>query len=308
VVALAVAEVVCVDADDEGEAKMKLRADGRGALWGSLAILGCSNATTAPAASTTSASSTLPESSVSISGGSSSTSSGTAGGSAAASQSNASQPGSTPTTGDAAVGDDGGSSVEGGAGCVGVAITPDATGYVAPTSDSIGINGSWFVYSDCTDLGGVNCSTVMSPPASSFPNVAGSMCTSGTTSANASAWGAGIALELNDDGANHVQSPWDATAQSVTGFCFQLSGTAIPPGLRLAFKTTTSGDDAPFKSIAGAGSHTVLFSQTGPGSWFKNTSPLDTHNIVLVQFQIPSSSGKTIPWDFCVSGMTAVTQ
>jgi hypothetical protein len=199
-------------------------------------------------------------------------------------------------------------SVEGGTGCAGVAIAPDATGYVAPTSDSVGLNGSWFVYSDCTDLNGVNCSTVTTPPMSSFPNTGGSMCTSGTTNANPSAWGAGIALELNDDGANHHQSPWDATAQGVLGFCFQLTGSAIPPGLRLAFTTTTSGDDAPFEAIAGAGSHTVLFTQTGPGSWFKNTSPLDTHNLVLMQFQIPSVSGQAVPWDFCVAGMTAVTQ
>jgi hypothetical protein len=265
-----------------------------------LVLLGCSGGAGASGQGSTSGSSN-----VGLSGGSASTSSGAAVTQGSSSTSSGSNPGSS-ATGDGAAPEAG--SAEGGAGCVGVAIAPDATGYVAQGSNTVAINGSWFVYSDCVDLGGVNCSTVTTPPMSSFPNTGGSMCTSGMTSANPSAWGAGIALELNDDGASHVQSPWDSTAQGVLGFCFQLSGSAIPPGLRLAFKTTTSGDDAPFVAISGTGTHTVLFSQTGPGSWFKNLSPLDTKNIVLMQFQIPSVSGKAVPWDFCVSGMTAVTQ
>ncbi len=270
-----------------------------------------SSATTAPQGSSSNASGVAGSSG---GGGSSggSTSSGPAGssgssGATASSGSDGAQSGSTSTPSGSAA-EAGAGSGEGGTGCAGVALVPDATGYVAPATNMLGINGSWFVYSDCVDLNGMNCTTVTTPPMTSFPNTGGSMCTSGTTSANAAAWGAGIALELNDDGANHQQSPWDATAAGVTGFCFQLSGSAIPPGLRLAFKTTTSGDDAPFKAVAGAGQHTVLFSQTGPGSWFKNMSPLDTKNLVLMQFQIPSMSGTPIPWDFCVSGMTAVTQ
>ncbi len=272
----------------------------RWVLWGGLAGVGCSSASSTPGQGTTTGSSTTG-------GAAGSTSTAAASSSSSTSVSTGSQSGSAPATEDAAAADDGATS-EAGSGCPGMAITPDATGYVAPASNSLGLNGSWFVYSDCVDLNGVNCSTVTSPPTTSFPNTGGSMCTSGTTSANASAWGAGIALELNDDGASHKQSPWDATAAGVLGFCFQLSGSAVPAGLRLAFTTTTSGDDAPFKAVGSAGSHTVLFSQTGPGSWFKNTSPLDTHNLVLMQFQIPATSGKAIPWDFCVSGMTAVTQ
>jgi hypothetical protein len=276
-----------------------------------VAGLACSNAATTSEPFLNSSSSSSATTAGATGGGStSSPAAGSSGSSTAGStHSDNSQAGSSPTIGgDGAAATDSGGSAEAGSGCPGVALTPDATGYVAPASNMLGINGSWFVYSDCTDLGGKNCSTVNSPPTTSFPNTGGSMCTSGMTSANTAAWGAGIALELNDDGANHRQSPYDATAQGVVGFCFQLSGSAIPPGLRLAFTTTTSGDDAPFKAISGTGSHTVLFSQTGPGSWFKNTSPLDTHNLVLMQFQIPSMAGQTVPWDFCVTGMTALTQ
>jgi hypothetical protein len=30
--------------------------------------------------------------------------------------------------------------------------------------------------------------------------------------------------------------------------------------------------------------------------------------VMLVQFQIPSSTAAPVPWDFCVQGMTAITQ
>ncbi len=195
-------------------------------------------------------------------------------------------------------------------GCPGIPIVPDDAGFVVPGSNPLGIHGSWFVYSDCNDLGGVNCTTVTSPPTNVFPNSGGKMCTSGQTSTAPGAWGAGIALELND---GPPQLPYDTVDAGILGFCFQLSGTTLPTTtVRVAFPTTEDNDDAPFKAVTTFGQHTVLFANTAQGSWVTTKQPFDPTQVTLIQFQIPSLSTATVPapvpWDFCVEGLTAVTQ
>jgi hypothetical protein len=203
-----------------------------------------------------------------------------------------------------------GSAADAGSGCPGVPIVPTATGYVSPGSNSVDIHGSWFVYSDCNDEGepdgGPNCSDVIQPPKSSFPNVGGKMCTSGHTSTASGAWGAGIALELND---GPPQEPYDTVTHKVVGFCFQLSGKTIPStSIRVAFPTTEDNDDAPFESVSTLGQHTVLFSATAQGSWVTTPTTFDPTMVTLIQFQIPSSTTEEVAWDFCIEGLTAVTK
>lgn len=203
------------------------------------------------------------------------------------------------------MGDTGGSGGAG-TGCPGVSIVPDAKGFVAPGSNSLGIHGSWFEYSDCADLKNVNCSTVTTPPANSFPNVAGKMCTSGHTSTAPGAWGAGIALELND---GPPQMPYDTTAHGVIGFCFELSGATIPSTtIRVAFPTKDNNDNAYFSAVSTIGQHSVLFSDTAQGSWVTTKSAFEPNAVMLVQFQIPSSTSGSVPWDFCIDNFTALTQ
>jgi hypothetical protein len=170
----------------------------------------------------------------------------------------------------------------------------------------VGIHGSWFEYSDCTDLKNVNCSTVTTPPANSFPNVGGKLCTSGQTSTNTKAWGAGIGLELND---GPPQMPYDTTAHGVKGFCFVLSGPTIPSTtIRVAFTTKNNQDNAPFLAVSTPGQHTVLFSDIAQGSWVTPKTPFDPTTVMLMQLQIPASPTAAVPWDFCIEGVTAIVE
>ena len=211
----------------------------------------------------------------------------------------------SPVDSDGSAGAAGG---EGGSGCTGVAIVPDATGFVAAAGNSLGIHGSWFQYSDCTDLKGVNCATVTTPTGTTFANVGGKMCTSGKTSTATGAWGAGIGLELND---GPPQQPYDTVMHGVKGFCFLLSGATIPSTtIRVAFPTQDNNDNAYFEAFSTPGTHSVLFADTGfaQGSWVTTKVAFEPTKVMLVQFQIPSSPSAPVPWDFCVEGMTAVTQ
>jgi hypothetical protein len=147
---------------------------------------------------------------------------------------------------------------------------------------------------------------VTTPSANAFPNVGGKMCTSGMTSTATGAWGAGIALELSD---GPPQQPYDTTAHSVTGFCFELSGPTIPSTtLRVAFPTQDNNDNAYFEAESTPGMHSVSFSDTAQGSWVTAKAAFEPTKVMLMQFQIPSSPAAPVPWDFCVQGLTALTE
>jgi len=201
-----------------------------------------------------------------------------------------------------------GTTAGGADGCPGVPILPDPGGYVSLASNTLGINGSWFYYSDCVDKKGVDCATQIAPPKGPmFPNVGGRMCTSGSTSTANGAWGAGLGFELNDI---KGQQPYDAVAHGVKGFCIKLSGPTLPAGtgVRIAFTTKGIPDDAYFSAATTPGVHPVLFKDTAQGSWVKTKTPFDLTQVMLLQIQIPSSTTAPVPWDFCVDQLTAIVE
>jgi hypothetical protein len=177
-----------------------------------------------------------------------------------------------------------------------VLIAPDATGHVAASSNSLGINGNWFTYSDTT--------STISPGKGSFTNVAGNMCTQGALVASASSYG-GIGFELNDTGG---QQPFDLNKNGVKGFSFMLSGTLPTGGIRFAYGK--KGDDNVFfATVSTIGANTVLASvpPLGQGSW-ETTETWDPTLVAIIEFQIPGSATAANPFNFCVSGLTAITQ
>ncbi len=173
----------------------------------------------------------------------------------------------------------------------------------ATRSESTGLGSSTAIASISK---GLNCATVAAPVGATFSNVGGKMCTSGRTSAAPGAWGAGIGLELND---LPPQQPYDTTASGVKGFCFSVTGSTIPStSIRVAFPTLNNKDNAYFAPVTTTGPHTVLFSSTAQGSWVTTKAPFEPTKVMLLQFQIPSSPTAPVPWDFCIEGLTAITQ
>jgi hypothetical protein len=217
-------------------------------------------------------------------------------------------PASAGGSGSGGTGTSGAAGTSGSATCSGIPIVPDAGGYVSAASNTLGINGSWFYYSDCVDQKGVNCATQLTPAKGAmFPNVGGKMCTSGMTSTATGAWGAGLGFELND---SKGQQPYDTVAHGVKGFCVNLSGSTIPAGtgVRVAFTTKNNPDNAHFLAFTTVGAHPVLFSQIAQGSWVTTKTPFDAAQVMLLQLQIPSSPTAPVAWDFCVDQLTAITQ
>lgn len=154
-----------------------------------------------------------------------------------------------------------------------------STAWVDGTSNTVGIQGAFFILEDSVkdgdpvedslmhtdftpDTGGTN------DPISTFDDMTLKPCVSGTavqvtdetgaTGCNAAAaetepgacqwsaqWGGGIGLNLNETGGeDSMQGVWDALAAGVTGFTFTVSGDA--GGAVLRFKAKNEGSDEDF--------------------------------------------------------------
>jgi hypothetical protein len=71
--------------------------------------------------------------------------------------------------------------------------------------------------------------------------------------------------------------------------------TSVPTGDNAHFTTAFVGDD------------TVLFSEVAQGSWVTTKSPLDTTQLLAIQFQIPTQMNTAVDFDFCVENLAALT-
>jgi hypothetical protein len=198
------------------------------------------------------------------------------------------------------------------AGSSAVPLTVDPTGWVDKGGNTVGIQGPWYSYDDCTDSP-MSCTMNHVPGTGAFANMDGKMCTKGTTvPVKAEAdfskqWGAGIALDLNNSGGmDAMKLPYDATAAHVVGFSMTITGTA--PGLRVNITSKAAGNDSHFVTAMVGGANTVLFSKAQQGSWVKTKTALDPTMLLAIQFQIPTVMSKAVDFDFCVEGLAAITQ
>ncbi len=206
-------------------------------------------------------------------------------------------------------------------GCTGDGIVPDPGGFVAADTNASGITGSWSVYSDCDDYGpldagvpvaGTNCSAVSFPeagaPFAPRPGTA-QMCTTGTTVPVLAddqwplRWGAYIALGLNEN--SGTAQDFDAPAAGVRGFCFYVSGFTVPV-FRVRFPTDQGITDRNWYQLTleHEGWHRVLFSDLG--QVYPTGTPFDPSKILSIEFEVPASKLESVPWDFCIDGLTAL--
>lgn len=194
-------------------------------------------------------------------------------------------------------------------------ITHDSSGWVAGSSNGVGIQGSFYPYGDFTTMPLPGDTTVTLDP---FEAATGTVCLSGVASevqtpAGATMpdygryWGGGLALNLADPGGMAGAGPW--TRGPVTGFSFTVTGPMIPPSIR--FNANATGGAAAFcvNDIPTAGVTQIQLStlleacyNTPPGAALAPTATLQS-----IQWQVVTVVDASTPFDFCIENLTALT-
>lgn len=190
-------------------------------------------------------------------------------------------------------------STTGGGSCVGtgpataeVPITP-ANGWVDCGTNTIGLQGSFFTYSDGT-------STV--EPAD-FADAGEEICVTGMAAASGTdIWGAGVGFNLNQDVDSDTANEWDATAAGITGISFNLS--ALPAGGLVRLIYASGGKDYCVE-VEAAGAQTVLFSATTEDCWEAGGAAPPETTLQAVKWQVAAMTD-AYTFDFCISDIKAV--
>jgi hypothetical protein len=215
-----------------------------------------------------------------------------------------------------------GGSVAGDAGTAGVApvvctntdqtaLPIDADGWVARECNERGIQGPWYCYAD-----GIATSSCVD---GTVPYRAGAgMCISGSTIVDTTyaAWGAGIALGLNESGdmggtAASVKSAYNATMNGVTGFEVEITGTTGNLPIRIGFTgAAPQVGAAPFVEVPGPGIYQVpIDTALVPAAW--DTDPnagqyADPTTIFDMQLQIVGAN-IAADYDYCIARVSPIT-
>jgi hypothetical protein len=219
-----------------------------------------------------------------------------------------------------------------------VSLTPDATGWLDESSNPLGIQGPWYVYSDgngadglrdglCQAVGHADseCSSITSPALGpvGFANVGGRMCTSGSVAQvldldgapdYGHMYGAGMAFILAFDTATQQFGVFDARAQHVIGFEFDLD-TVPAAGLYVGLATPASdigslgpdywGANAAFQSSpVVSGRNVVLLRDVRSPQPIPE--PIDVTQLETLEFQVRSSTTQPSSFAYCISNVKAL--
>ncbi len=200
--------------------------------------------------------------------------------------------------------------------------------------------------SDCVKKGGFDitkCSKIDTPtPGQPFDADAttGAFCTSGTaaqvlngasgTSDYSDMWGAGISLDLNNPGGDAgVKMDWNGS--NYKGVAFDITpgpgATTIPTAdMRVNFPYTGEhGTDSPYyqgalksnSGLPGKGGHVVIhWTDVGGPMYLSTQNPpvdltkyaFDVTKIQSIQWQVFTNINMSIPYSFCISNLSVLTQ
>ena len=233
-----------------------------------------------------------------------------------------------------------------GAPSTGVVLVPDADGHF-DGSNAAGVVGHWWSTGDDFGEGdGIAgngtcpmagfppsaCSAIVTPPPSGpfRPDAAGKgMCTSGIAAqiiaggdgmpAYSSIWGNMVGFDLANPGSGPLQTdaaPYDAVAHGITGFAFDLDAVPLGGHLQVGFATVGTEKNAAYwrgatddlSPIAAPGHYEMRWAEIGGPKYLgPNAPPFDPTTLKWVLFHVVSNISAAVPYSFCISNATLLT-
>lgn len=199
----------------------------------------------------------------------------------------------------------------------GFAITPEA-GYVAGMTNGLGIQGSFYTFSDSSD-GAVGTSAI-APETFAAEVGSSSICVSGTAAAippdpadpgnflYGDVWGAAVGFNLANPG-DAIGGPGPWARGGITGFSYTLSGADIPTGMRFTVKYDGEPENADQYCsgvVGGAGPQTNLFANVSQACWEAGGVALPASDLVALQWGIVAETAGPVTFDFCIDDLTAI--
>jgi hypothetical protein len=201
----------------------------------------------------------------------------------------------------------------------GVPLTP-TDGWVDGMSNTLAVQGAMFSYADDTSKMGLT-DDFMGADACMKGTAAkvDLKCTpvAPATDCYGQFWGAAIGLNMNQaiDPTTMMGSmpmPFDGSA--IKGFAFEITGTMVPAPKDIRFKVEGSGGE--FCNVSAtkplkAGANTFMLDDLIAACWKPApgaaTGATAKSTLVKIAWQVVTNSSATVPFDFCVANLRAIT-
>jgi hypothetical protein len=243
---------------------------------------------------------------------------GTAGKGPVAVAGSASSAAGTATSAAGTTADPGGGASAGGMGGVlptGVPITA-TDGWVDGPSNTLGIQGAMFSYSD--DTSGMGLVQDFMGADACIKGTAAKVDLKCTPMAPAvdcygQFWGAAIGLNLNQPtvmmgGMAIGGDPMPFDASTLKGFAFEITGAAVPTSLRFKIENSTGEFCSPPAKPVKLGANTFMFSDLLTQCWKAGGTSAESakSSIVKIAWQVVTNDKSAVPFDYCVANVRAL--
>jgi hypothetical protein len=235
----------------------------------------------------------------------------------------------TPTAGTTGTPTGGTGTGTGGTGTLaeGVPLDP-MNGWVDGATNSLKIQGALFPFGDPTSKMGMEpVDFAMSGTMACFKGTAAKvdmastacttkMFTPPATDCYGEYWGAAIGLNLNqaiDEATGKGLDPMPFDASAIKGFSFNIAGASVPGTASLRFKVENSAGEYcnPAAKPIKAGDNTIMLSDLISACWKPvagaPTGDSAKASLIKIAWQVVTNDKATVPFDFCVSSIRAIT-
>lgn len=189
-------------------------------------------------------------------------------------------------------------------------LTP-TNGRVECTSNDFGVEGDWKLNSSDPQLMTTNFSGSMVCGNGTIAQVIATATSNGQPDFGRY-WGGGLAFVMHTETPGGPALPYSAPANGLTGISATITANTgtIPAQMRFKFKMIGSNDSY-CKEVDGATSGQTIALHTGDAihnCWAPdNTSTLDATMIENYEVDIVSQTSGAVPFDFCLTQITALT-
>ena len=126
-------------------------------------------------------------------------------------------------------------------------------------------------------------------------------------------WGAAIGLNLTQPIDPVPQAPadpllYDAATKGVTGFAFEITGKTVPASLRFGVEGASGSYCTTSATPLTLGQNSFTFDQLFTECWTTGGESPSGEDLIQIKWRVVTNPNSTVPFDFCVSNVHALTE
>ena len=102
--------------------------------------------------------------------------------------------------------------------------------------------------------------------------------------------------------------PYDAAAKGITGFAFEITGETVPTALRFGVEGASEEYCTTAATPVKLGKNSFTFDQLFTQCYTTGGDTPSGNDLLKLEWQVVTNASSTVPFDFCVTNIRALTE